>query len=266
LPDQCPVCGSNIEQVEGQADARCTGGLVCPAQRKRALEHFASRNAMDIDGLGTKIIDQLVERELVDDPADLYRLDADTLSGLERMGEKSARNLVDALDKSKKVALGRLLFALGIREVGEVSARSLARHFRDLDSLMDAEVEELEAVHDVGPVMARHIGEFFSESRNREVVRRLLEQGVEWHVESEPESGEQRLAGCVYVLTGSLETMTRSQAKKRLEALGARVTGSVSNNTTAVIAGSDPGSKLDKAEQLGIDVLDESALKSLLDG
>jgi DNA ligase (NAD+) len=264
LPEQCPVCGSHIEQVEGQADARCSGGLVCPAQRKRALEHFASRNAMDIEGLGTRIVDQLVERELVDDPADLYRLDVDTLAGLDRMGEKSARNLVAALEDSKRVPLGRLLFALGIREVGEVSAESLARHFRDLDALMDADVEALERVRDVGPIMARHVHEFFGESRNREVVRRLLDHGVEWEVASEPEPDEQPLAGKTYVLTGSLESMTRSEAKTRLERLGAKVTGSVSNNTTAVIAGSDPGSKLDKAEKLGIDVLDEAALAELL--
>jgi DNA ligase (NAD+) len=264
LPERCPVCGSHIEQVEGEADARCSGGLVCPAQRKRALEHFASRGAMDIDGLGTKIVEQLVDRELVEDPADLYRLDVETLAGLERMGEKSARNLVSALADSKRVPLGRLLFALGIREVGEVSARSLARHFGDLDKLMRADAEELEAVRDVGPVMARHIRGFFDEPRNREVIRRLLDHGVAPEVEERAPAGDRPLAGCTYVLTGSLESMTRSEAKQRLEALGARVTGSVSGSTTAVIAGSDPGSKLDKAERLGVDVLTEDALLGLL--
>jgi DNA ligase (NAD+) len=264
LPDECPVCGSHIEQVDGAADARCSGGLVCAAQRKRALEHFASRAAMDIEGLGTKVIDQLVERDLVDDPADLYRLDVDQLASLERMAGKSARNLVDALERSRRVSLGRLLFALGIREVGEVSAQALARHFRDLDRLMNADPETLESVRDVGPVMARHIHEFFSEPRNRDVVQRLLDRGVEWHVESEPEPEEQPLAGNTYVLTGSLSTLTRSQAKKRLEALGARVTGSVSKNTTAVIAGEEPGSKLDKAQDLGIEILDENGLQELI--
>jgi len=265
LPERCPVCGSHIEQVEGEADARCSGGLVCPAQRKRALEHFASRGAMDIDGLGTKIVEQLVDRELVEDPADLYRLDVETLAGLERMGEKSARNLVSALADSKRVPLGRLLFALGIREVGEVSARSLARHFGSLDKLMQAGVDELEAVRDVGPVMARHIRGFFDEPRNREVIRRLLDHGVSPEAEERAPAGDRPLAGCTYVLTGSLESMTRSEAKQRLQALGARVTGSVSGSTTAVIAGSDPGSKLDKAERLGVDVLAEDALLGLLE-
>lgn len=264
LPAHCPVCGSHVELVEGQADARCSGGLVCPAQRKRALEHFASRNAMDIDGLGTRIIDQLVENDLVGDPADLYRLDAETLAGLERMGEKSAANLVSAIDASRKVALGRLLFALGIREVGEVSAGALARHFRSLDALMDADVESLEAIRDVGPVVARHIREFFDEQRNREVIANLLDNGVEWHVEQAPAPEEQPLKDRTYVLTGSLERLTRSEAKSRLERLGARVTGSVSKNTTALIAGSDPGSKLDKARDLGVDVLDEDGLEALL--
>jgi len=264
LPERCPVCGSHIEVVEGQADARCSGGLVCPSQRKRALEHFASRNAMDIDGLGTKIIDQLVENELVDDPADLYRLNAETLAGLERMGDKSAANLVDALEASRKVPLSRLLFALGIREVGEVSAAALARRFQDLGALMEADVEKLESIRDVGPVVARHIREFFDEPHNRKVIDNLIENGVEWYAEQAPEPEAQPLKGCTYVLTGSLDGLTRSEAKTRLENLGARVTGSVSRNTTAVIAGSDPGSKLDKARDLGVETLDETGLESLL--
>ena len=264
LPERCPVCGSHIEVVEGQADARCSGGLVCPSQRKRALEHFASRNAMDIDGLGTKIIDQLVENELVEDPADLYRLNAETLARLERMGEKSAANLVDALEASKKVPLSRLLFALGIREVGEVSAAALARRFQDLEALMEADVETLESIRDVGPVVARHIREFFDEQHNREVIDNLIDNGVEWYVEQAPEPEAQPLKNCTYVLTGSLDGLTRSEAKTRLENLGARVTGSVSRNTSAVIAGSDPGSKLDKARDLGVEILDEAGLEALL--
>ncbi len=266
LPAECPVCGSHVEQVEGQADARCSGGLVCPAQRKRALEHFASRGAMDIEGLGSKIIDQLVELDLVGDPADLYALRMETLADLERMAEKSAQNLVDAIERSKDVPLGRLLFALGIREVGEVSARNLARHFGGLDALIAADAEALEAVDDVGPIMAAHIREFFAERRNREVVDRLLAAGVEPKAEAAEPAGERPLEGLTLVLTGSLDAMPRSAAKKRLEALGAKVTGSVSKKTSAVIAGADPGSKLDKARELGVTVLDESGLLKLLDG
>ncbi|NKI36266.1 NAD-dependent DNA ligase LigA [Wenzhouxiangella sp. XN79A] len=266
LPEHCPVCGSHVELVEGQADARCSGGLVCPAQRKRALEHFASRGAMDIEGLGTKIIAQLVERQRVDDPADLYSLDVETLAGLDRMGEKSAAKLVEAIARSKDVSLGRFLFALGIREVGEVGARNLARHFGGLDALMAADPEALEAVEDVGPIMAAHIHEFFSEQRNRAVVQRLLDAGVTPQAESAEPAGEQPLSGCSFVLTGSLSSMPRSEAKKRLQALGAKVTGSVSKNTRAVIVGDSPGSKLDKARELGVAVFDEDALAALLEG
>ncbi|MBY6205650.1 NAD-dependent DNA ligase LigA [Halomonas denitrificans] len=266
LPAECPVCGSHVEQVEGQADARCSGGLVCPAQRKRALEHFASRGAMDIEGLGSKIIDQLVELELVGDPADLYALEVDTLADLDRMAEKSARNLVEAIERSKDVPLGRLLFALGIREVGEVSARNLARHFGGLEALMAADPAALEAVDDVGPIMAAHIHEFFGERRNREVVERLLAAGVEPQAEAVEAAGERPLEGMTLVLTGSLDAMPRSEAKKRLEDLGAKVTGSVSKKTSAVIAGADPGSKLGKARELGVTVLDEEGLAQLLRG
>ncbi|MDT8408219.1 MAG: NAD-dependent DNA ligase LigA [Wenzhouxiangellaceae bacterium] len=265
LPDQCPACGSHIEQVEGEADARCSGGLVCPAQRKRALEHFASRNAMDIDGLGSRIIDQLVDAEQVSDPADLYRLDVETLASLERMGQKSATNLVRALENSKRVALGRLLFALGIREVGTVSAANLAQHFGSLQRLMDADAESLEQVEDVGPIMAAHIREFFDEAKNRDVIRRLTDHGVTWFVDQPPAPEQQPLQGKSYVLTGSLEQLTRSQAKQRLERLGARVTGSVSKKTSAVVAGAEPGSKLDKARELDVPVLDENELMALLE-
>ncbi len=266
MPESCPACGSAVARVEDEAVARCTGGLVCPAQRKRALEHFVSRKAMDIDGLGTRLIEQLVEADLVHSPADLYRLDGDTLASLERMGEKSASNLVQAIARSRQVPLARLLFALGIREVGEVSARNLARHFGTLDKLIAADVGALEAVRDVGPIMARHIRAFFDEPHNRQVLTALAEAGVRWQeAEPENEGGSQPLAGQTFVLTGSLEQMTRSEAKTRLEGLGARVTGSVSKNTTAVIVGDSPGSKLDKAKELGITVLDEDGLASLLE-
>lgn len=265
MPDRCPECGSAVEQVEGEAAARCTGGLVCPAQRRRALEHFASRSAMDIDGLGEKVIAQLVEHDLVHSPADLYRLDRDTLAGLERMGEKSADNLLQSLEQSKQVTLARLLFALGIREVGSVTAQALARHFGSLEALAAASVEELESIRDVGPVVARHVHAFFEEDHNRRVIERLLDAGVSYEAqEALADAGERPLDGCTYVLTGSLSGLTRSQAKQRLEALGARVTGSVSNNTTAVVAGESPGSKLDKAREIGIEILDEAGLEALL--
>ncbi|AKS42017.1 NAD-dependent DNA ligase LigA [Wenzhouxiangella marina] len=265
MPSECPACGSSVEQVEGEAVARCTGGLVCPAQRKRALEHFASRAAMDIDGLGSRLIEQLVDADLVHSPADLYHLDLATLAGLDRMAEKSASNLIEALEKSKSVSLGRLLFALGIREVGEVTASNLARHFGTLDALADADVESLEAVPDVGPIMARHVRAFFDEAHNREVIRALLEAGVHYEPEVVVETDSLPLSGRTYVLTGALASMPRSEAKKRLEALGAKVTSSVSKNTTALIVGADPGSKLDKAESLGVEVLDEDALEALLE-
>jgi DNA ligase (NAD+) len=264
MPDECPECGSAVEQVEGEAVARCTGGLVCPAQRKRALEHFASRAAMDIDGLGSKLIAQLVNHDLVHSPADLYRLDRDTVAGLERMAKKSAENLLQSLEASKQVDLGRLLFALGIREVGEVTAQNLARHFGDLERLAAASVEELEAVRDVGPIMARHVHAFFSESHNREVIRQLVEAGIRYQVQAAAEEEMQTLAGKTFVLTGTLSNRTRSEAKAALEARGARVTGSVSKNTTAVIAGADPGSKIKKARELGIEILDEEGLDALI--
>ncbi len=264
MPEQCPACGSAVEQVEGEAVARCTGGLVCPAQRMRALEHFASRTAMDIDGLGTRLIEQLVERDLVKSPADLFRLDVPTLAGLERMAEKSASNLVEALDKARQPSLARLLFALGIREVGGVTAANLARYFGSLERLAEASIEDLTAVPDVGPVVAEHVHNFFNEPHNLEVIRALSEAGVKYRPEQVQQGGELPLTGKTYVLTGALESRTRSEAKAALEALGAKVTSSVSKKTTAVIAGSDPGSKLEKAESLGVPVLDESGLDELL--
>ncbi len=264
MPTQCPACGSTVEQVEGEAAARCTGGLVCPAQRKRALEHFVSRAAMDIEGMGSKLIDQLVERDLVHSPADLYKLNAATLAGLERMAAKSATKLIEAIGRSKQVTLGRLLFALGIREVGEVTANNLARHFGSLETLADASVEDLVAVADVGPIMAQHICAFFAEEHNRDVIRELLDAGVHYVAVEQADSDELPLAGNTYVLTGSLASMSRSEAKSALESLGAKVTASVSKKTTAVIAGSEPGSKFEKAQALGVEILDEAALGKLL--
>jgi DNA ligase (NAD+) len=265
MPSACPVCGSAVEQVEGEAVARCTGGLVCAAQRKRALEHFASRAAMDIDGLGSKLIEQLVDADLVHSPADLYALDLDTLAGLDRMAEKSARNLLQALETSKQVTLGRLLFALGIREVGEVTANQLARHFGSIERLAEADVEALIAVPDVGPIVARHIHAFFQEPRNLRIIRALIDAGVHYEAEQVVDPSDLPLSGKTFVLTGTLETMPRSKAKKALEMLGAKVTSSVSRNTTALIAGADPGSKFQKAEELGVEILDERGLMSLLD-
>ena len=265
LPEHCPECGSAVEKVEGEAVARCTGGLVCPAQRRRALEHFAGRAAMDIDGLGSKLIAQLVEKDRVKSPADLYRLDVETLSGLDRMAEKSARNLVDALEKSKQTTLARLLFALGIREVGEVTANQLARHFGTLETIAAASVEDLAEVPDVGPVVAAHLNAFFDEEHNRQVISELLECGIRYRAEAPVGNEEAVLKGKTYVLTGALERLTRSEARAALEARGAKVTSSVSRNTTAVIAGSEPGSKLARAEELGIAVLSETDLLELLE-
>lgn len=263
MPSACPACGSAVERVAEEAVFRCTGGLVCPAQRKRALEHFAGRTAMDIDGLGSKLIEQLVDADLVHSPAELYRLDADTLAGLERMGEKSARRLLDSLEASKEVALGRLLFALGIREVGAVTADNLARHFGTLDGLQAASLETLESVADVGPVVAGHIRAFFDEPHNLEVIEQLLDCGVRYQPVETIDREQLPLAGQVFVLTGTLDSMTRPEAKSRLEALGAKVSSSVSKKTTALIAGEAAGSKLDKAQELGVEVLDEEALLGL---
>ncbi len=262
LPDTCPVCGSDVERLEGEAVARCTGGLVCKAQRKQSLMHYASRRAMDIEGLGEKLIDQLVEKEIVHSIADLYALEKKQLIALERMGEKSAENLLKQIENSKAVRLDRFLFALGIREVGEVTAVSLARHFETLEKLMQADEEKLLEVSDVGPVVAQHLHAFFDQPENREVIAALLEAGI---VLNSPETavGEQPLSGQTWVLTGAL-SVPRARAKQWLESLGARVTGSVSNNTSRVLAGEDAGSKLTKAKKLGIDVMDEPQFFALL--
>ncbi|MDX1381256.1 MAG: NAD-dependent DNA ligase LigA [Xanthomonadales bacterium] len=262
FPSECPECGSAVERAEDEAVTRCTGGLICPAQRKQSLRHFASRHAMDIEGLGDQLVDQLVERGLVHSVADLYALDVETLAELERMAEKSAQNLVNALERSKRPTLARFLYALGIREVGEVTAQRLADHFRALDAVMDADTDALEQVPDIGPVVARHVHAFFEEDHNREVIAALLEAGVEWQPPEAPE-GPQPLAGQTWVLTGTLG-MPRARAKLLLERLGAKVSGSVSGATDVVLAGENAGSKLAKAEKLGVDVMDENAFRALL--
>jgi DNA ligase (NAD+) len=266
-PRQCPVCGSDVVRPEGQAVARCSGGLVCPAQRKEKLRHFASRRAMDIEGLGAKMVEQLVENGVdgqpVHTPADIYELTVDQLAKLERMGEKSAQNLVAAIDRSKSTTLPRFLFALGIPEVGEVTATNLARHFADIDALIQAERDELEAVPDVGPVVAQHVHEFFRQQDNLKVIHALRLHGVNWPAIEAKEEIEP-LRGKTFVLTGTLESMTRDEAGKQIERLGGKVTGSVSAKTSYLVIGKDPGSKLKKAQQLGVAVLDEFELLNLL--
>jgi DNA ligase (NAD+) len=266
LPSHCPVCGSDVERVEGEAVARCTGGLVCAAQRKESLLHFASRRAMDIEGLGSKLVDQLVDLNLVHSPADLYSLEASTLATLDRMADKSAQNVVDALERSKATTLGRFLFALGIRDVGEATAAALAQHFGKLDRLMAASPDEIQHVPDVGPVVAAHVHAFFAEARNREAVAALLSRGVHWP-EHEPKSApaDGPLAGKTFVITGTLAAMSRDDARDRIVALGGKVSGSVSKKTSFVVVGADPGSKTQKASELGVQLLDENAFLALIE-
>jgi DNA ligase (NAD+) len=262
MPQHCPVCGSAVERDEGEAVFRCTGGLVCGAQRIQSILHFASRRAMNIEGLGAKLVVQLVDAGLVNSVADLYRLEREQLAGLERMGEKSADNLLAELEKSKTPDLDRLLFALGVREVGEVTAASLARHFGSLEKIMAASEEELVEVPDVGPVVASHVRAFFKEPHNVEIIKELETAGLHWQA-PETNEGEQPLAGQIWVLTGALG-MPRARARTMLESLGARVTGSVSAKTTFVLAGEAAGAKLRKAESLGVEVLDEETFRTLL--
>lgn len=265
LPKRCPVCGSVVIRPEGEAVARCSGGLYCSAQRKEAIKHFASRRALDIEGLGDKLVDQIVELRLVEHVDELYKLSAEQVANLERMAAKSAQNLIDALDKSKQTTLARFIYALGIREVGEATALSLATHFGSLKTLIEADEERLQTVPDVGPVVASHLHAFFRDRRNRAIIDKLRKAGITWP-ETEPEiSAAKPLEGNTYVLTGTLAGMTREKAKRSLQALGAKVTGSVSRNTTAVIVGENPGSKLAKAEALGVEVLDEAQLRVLLE-
>jgi DNA ligase (NAD+) len=263
MPTTCPVCGSHVVREEGEADARCTGGLFCAAQRKQAILHFAGRRAMDIEGLGDKLVDQLVDENIIHSLSDLYDkkvLNSRSLAALDRMAEKSAQNIVDALEKSKSTTLHRFLFALGIRHVGESTAKDLARHFGKLDVIMQAGEDRLLAVHDVGPVVAQSIVAFFGEMHNREVVQQLRALGVHWEEHDGTSNGALPLSGKTFVLTGTLASLGRDEAKSRLEALGAKVAGSVSKKTDYVVAGEEAGSKLEKARELNIPVWDEQQL------
>ena len=262
MPTHCPVCESHIERLSDEAVARCSGGLFCAAQRKQALLHFAQRRAMDIEGLGDKIVDQMVDLNLVRTPADLYHLGFAALVNMERMGEKSADNLLQSIAQSKKTTLARFIFGLGIRHVGESTAKDLAKHFGGIHALMDAPMDELLMVNDVGPVVADSIVSFMSEPHNREVIEQLLVSGIEFQNEERITTVD--LSGKTFVLTGTLPTLSRDQAKEMLEAAGAKVAGSVSQKTSFVVAGSEAGSKLDKATELGIPILDEVALLKLL--
>ncbi|MGB3070033.1 MAG: NAD-dependent DNA ligase LigA [Ottowia sp.] len=265
MPATCPVCGSDVVREEGEADHRCTGGLFCAAQRKEAMLHFASRRAMDVEGLGDKLVEQLVDSGVVKTLPDLYKLGLSSLVALDRMAQKSAQNIVDALNKSRQTTLARFLFALGIRHVGETTAKDLARHFGNLDAIMSASTEHLLQVPDVGPVVAQSLRTFFDQPHNREVVEQLRAAGIEWK-EGEPSPAALLpLAGKTFVLTGTFPTLSREQAKEMLEAAGAKVAGSVSKKTHYVVAGAEAGSKLDKARELGLNILDEAGMLALLD-
>jgi DNA ligase (NAD+) len=264
MPTHCPVCGSRVEKPAGEAIARCTGGLFCPAQRKQTLLHFASRRAMDIEGLGEKLVDQLVDQGIVATVADLYKLDLPTLAKLERMGEKSAANLLAAIERSRVTTLARFIYALGIRNVGEATAKDLARHFGSLEALMNADVAALQQAPEVGPVVAESIAHFFAEAHNRKVIAALRAAGVHWPENATPPAGALPLAGKTFVLTGTLPHLTREQAKQMIEAQGGKVAGSVSKKTDYVVVGSDPGSKFAQAQALGIPLLDEARLMELL--
>ncbi|MDE2365867.1 MAG: NAD-dependent DNA ligase LigA, partial [Betaproteobacteria bacterium] len=275
MPAHCPVCGSKAVRLPGEALTRCTGGLFCPAQRKQSILHFASRRAMNIKGLGEKLVDHLVDDAIVKTPADLYKLGATELAALERMAEKSAGNIIDAIEKSKDTNLARFIHALGIRNVGETTARDLARYFGRLDRLMAADADGLRQVQDVGPVVAQSIAGFFGEKHNVEVIGQLRARGVHWQesegmrqTEAAPGStagfNTGKIAGKTFVLTGTLPNLTREDARARIESAGGKVAGSVSKKTDYVVAGADPGSKYDKAVELGIAILDEAELLQLL--
>jgi DNA ligase (NAD+) len=264
LPKACPVCGSAVERPEDEAIARCTGGLICPAQRKQALLHFAGRRAMDIEGLGDKLVEQLVDNAIVKTPADLYKLGLLAMANLERMAEKSAANLLAVIGKSKQTTLARFIFALGIRNVGEATAKDLARFFGSLDALMQADMDRLQQVPDVGPVVAASIARFFAEPHNVEVIEQLRAAGVHW-VEGEAVAVvSSPIAGKTFVLTGTLPTLSRDEAKDMIEALGGKVAGSVSKKTDYVVAGAEAGSKLEKAQALGLAILDETQFRELI--
>ena len=263
---RCPVCGSAVVREKGGIDYRCSGGLFCPAQRKEAILHFAGRRAMDIEGLGDKLVDQLVEQQIVRTLPDLYRLGVANLAALDRMADKSAANLVKGLEDSKKTTLGRFLFALGIRHVGETTAKDLAKHFGGMERIMGATVEQLLEVNDVGPVVAQSVHTFFEQAHNREVVEQLRAVGIGWeeHAGVAADAPPKPLAGKTFVLTGTLPVWSRDEAKDAIEAAGGKVSGSVSKKTHYVVAGEEAGSKLDKARELGVEVIDEAALRALL--
>jgi DNA ligase (NAD+) len=264
LPARCPVCGSDVERAEGEAVARCTGALVCPAQLKESLRHFASRRALDVEGLGAKLVDQLVDEGLVKDASDLYRLEAAQLAELDRMGEKSAAKLAQSLAKSKETTFARFLFALGIRDVGEATADALARHFRTLDALRKATIEEIEQVPDIGPVTAAHVHAYLAEPRNARVIAALVELGLTWPAMEAPANVSRELEGKTFVLTGKLSSMSRDEAGDLIRERGGTVSGSVSKKTDYVVAGEEPGSKLKKATELGVKVIGEDELLGML--
>ncbi len=266
MPSRCPECGSAVVRLPDEAIARCSGGLVCPAQRKGALLHFAGRRAMDIEGLGDKLVDQLVDADIVRTPADVYKLGVAALAALERMADKSAANVVSAIDKSRNTTLARFIYGLGIRHVGETTAKDLARHFGNLDALESADDTALLEVHDVGPVLAQSIRQFFAEAHNREVIAQLRAAGVHWPETSPQRAPAGKLAGQVFVLTGTLPSLSRDEAKALIEAQGGKVAGSVSKKTSYVVAGAEPGSKLDRAAELDVPVLDERQFKELIEG
>jgi DNA ligase (NAD+) len=266
MPSHCPVCGSDVVREEGEADHRCTGGLFCAAQRKQAFLHYAQRRAVDIEGLGEKLVDQLVDGGVVNTLPDLYRLGLTGLSALDRMAEKSARNVLEALDRSRSTTLPRFLFGLGIRHVGESTARDLALHFGDLNAIMNADEDALLQVRDVGPVVARSIHTFFAQPHNREVVEQLRACGVHWPAIEARAPAATAFTGKTVVITGTLPGLSRDEAKALLEAAGAKVAGSVSKKTHYVLAGDEAGSKLDKARELGVPVIDEATLRELLNG
>jgi len=267
IPDHCPVCGAKAVRLPDEAVSRCTGGLFCPAQRKQAILHFASRRALDIEGLGDKLVDQMVDHAIVRTPADLYRLGLAALVNLERMAEKSANNILQAIEKSKQTTLARLIYALGIRNVGEATAKDLAAYLGSLDRLIEATSEQLQQIPDIGPVVAQSIVDFFAEKHNCEVIEQLRSSGVHWEEhegKSEFTQAVAPLSGKTFVLTGTLPTMSREEAKERIEVLGGKVSGSVSKKTDYVVVGTDPGSKYDRAVNLGVTILDQAGLESLL--
>lgn len=264
LPRKCPVCGSDVEQAESETIARCSGGLFCQAQRIEAIKHFASRKAMDIDGLGDKLVEQLVENNLINTVADLYHLQADDVSKLDRMGTKSAGNLISAIDKSKQPTLAKFIYALGIREVGETTAANLATAYGDISALIDVDRESLLSVPDVGPVVAEHIVSFFSQPHNLEVIEKLLNSGIRFKETSVSTIVNEKIKGKIFVITGTLHSMTRDQAKELLLANGAKVSTSISSKTDYLLAGEKAGSKLIKAENLGVEIIDEKKLEKLL--